>query len=152
MEVYIPIGSLIIAALALIVGPYVSWHVAKHQADTSLRVANKQIISPIRHTWIDTLRNRVAEIISEAHWYYVAGEEDQFSATDKKLVFLRRQVELMLNPAESDHQELNQRLDAVVASGMGNKDKGSFPDNVQQATTVCQGILKREWERVKTEI
>ena len=160
MESYISVGSLIIAGLALVVSPWITWYVAKYQTDSAQRMAAKQIISPMRQAWIDALRNRVAEIISEAHWFYVAGynsdeaaqNDNRFMDTDKKLVFLRRQVELMLNPKEEDHQRLNQLLDAVSSSGLGSKDQGHFSENVKQATAVCQEILKREWERVKHEV
>ena len=79
---WLPICSLIIAALAIVVAPSVSWRVARRQTETSLAVAQKQVIAPMRQKWIDLLRDRVAEIISTAHWFYVAGADDAATAPD----------------------------------------------------------------------
>ena len=48
MDNAIPILSLIVAALAVFVGPFISWFVAKSQLASSLEIANKQIIAPMR--------------------------------------------------------------------------------------------------------
>ncbi|WP_439605626.1 hypothetical protein [Hydrogenophaga sp.] len=130
LSFWIPVISLGVAALAVFVGPMVSWRVAKRQSDTSLKVAYKQIVAPMRQKWIDSLRDRVAEIISTSHWFYVSGmhevaelheDEDwdrQQNEVDRKLIFLQNQVELMLNPKEEDHRALVTALKEVVAAAV----------------------------------
>jgi hypothetical protein len=43
---------LVVAALAVFVGPVISWYAAKRQLTSSLAVANKQIVAPMRQAWI----------------------------------------------------------------------------------------------------
>lgn len=62
----IPVLSLIVAALAVFVGPIISWRVAKRQIESSSAVANKQIIAPMRQAWINSLRDAMAELASRA--------------------------------------------------------------------------------------
>jgi hypothetical protein len=163
---YLPLASLAVAALAVIVGPWVSWRIARRQIATAMHVAHKQVIAPMRQAWIDSLRDRVAEILNSSHWFYVAAEgdsplpadsnEEEFeragSVVDKKLLFLTRQIELMLNPDEEDHQLLRKRLSEVVESALGRgKVWDRFPQRCEAATAQCQKVLKREWERLKRE-
>jgi predicted membrane protein len=63
---FVSVGSMIVAALALFVGPYVSLRVARRQNETALAVAYKQVIAQMRQKWIDDLRERVSEIVSVA--------------------------------------------------------------------------------------
>jgi hypothetical protein len=160
LSFWVPVGSLAVAGLAVFVGPLVAWRVAKRHADTSLKVANKQVIAPMRQKWIDALRDRVAEIISTGHWYYVSGmnevakldaDEDwdkEKQQVDRKMIFLLNQVELMLNPLEGDHVALIEALKQVRNASMAG-------DNIAEAVSItndiCKKVLKREWERVKHE-
>ena len=77
MDKTIPVLSLVVAALAVFVGPLISWLVAKHQVASSLEVANKQIIAPMRQAWINSLRDLLAELTSSALHYHVAGFEER---------------------------------------------------------------------------
>jgi hypothetical protein len=69
----LPIISLIVAALAVFLGPLISWAIAKRhtssfeknlllQTETSLKIANKKIIAPMRQAWINQLRDLIAEL------------------------------------------------------------------------------------------
>lgn len=162
---WVPVGSLIVAAIAVVVGPLVSWRIAKHQSENNLKVANKQIIAPMRQAWIDTLRDRVAEVISTAHWFYVSGQDSAISPTteeesdielrrvERKLLFLINQVELMLNPNEKKHVKLLDSLNIVRSTiWPGMNRAAEFPDSVEKTNAICKAVLKREWERVKYEI
>lgn len=162
-ELIISIGSLVVAALAVILGPYVSWRIAKQQSAITVGVARRQLVAPIRQEWIQSLRQKVAEILSMAHWYYVAGEskagtrdgtgdERGMFEVERELMFLHRQVELMLNPTELNHQELVSSLQEVASCALGQGKRWSeFPTRIEKATTLCQKVLQREWERVKSE-
>ena len=159
---YVPIASLVVAALAVVVGPWVSWRVAKAASETSARIANQQVVAPMRQAWINTLRDRIAEILSTSHWYHVSGmsdshepaddpgEDPAFREVDRKLLFLRRQVELMLNPHEEDHRRLVESLDEVVRAGLGHGEAAmGIGGKFETATVLAQSVLKREWQRVK---
>jgi uncharacterized protein YneF (UPF0154 family) len=93
MERFIPILSLLIAAIAVFVGPAISVYIAKRQIRASSEIANeqirmtlkassKQITAPMRQAWINCLRNLLAEISSSALHYYVAGFEERIPAVN----------------------------------------------------------------------
>ncbi|MFT6585318.1 MAG: hypothetical protein ACJAUY_001623 [Cognaticolwellia sp.] len=164
---YLPFLSLIIAAFAVIVGPFVSYKVAKHQQDNSIKLANKQVIAPMRQVWINNLREDVSEFLSLSLWFYVTGkhddnfdykvldedseQENQSSKTDRKLSFLQTKIELMLNPIEEDHKALIRHLSKCKETAFHDK-KNEFEKSHKAASAKCSEILKREWERVKNEI
>ena len=86
--IILPILSLVVAALAVFVGPIISWIIAKRhtassvrnvslQAETSLRIANKQIVAPMRQAWINSLRDLIAELAGKCAHYWAAGSEER---------------------------------------------------------------------------
>lgn len=164
LSFWVPVGSLMVAALAVFIGPFVAWRVARRQSETALKVARKQIVAPMRQKWIDALRDRVSEILSTAHWFYVSGMEhvakldddedwdNERIKVDRKMLFLLNQVELMLNPKEEDHVSLLGALKQVrVATHPGESRSPDFRAVVERANDLCKKVLKREWERVKNE-
>jgi hypothetical protein len=153
MDKVIPLLSLIVAALAVFIGPMISWRIAKRQIASSLDVANKQIIAPMRQAWINNLRDLLAELISSSLHYYVAGYEDRKDEEYQYLTLLEHKVQLMLNPKEEDHQQLEalvRRMIQSIESGKGGTD--AFPNIRTELISVSRDILKREWDRVKQPI
>ena len=156
----IALASLAIALLAVVVGPWISWRVAQHQAVVSRGVANKQIIAPMRQAWIEKLRDRVAHLLSLSWWYYVSGRVDESdedddlagSKVERRLRFLLQEIELTLNLSESDHVNLLNELTLVV-NGALEIERGIdvFPEHHTKASELCRKVLKREWEVVKRE-
>jgi hypothetical protein len=57
----IPILSLVVAALAVFVGPIISWRIAKRQVTANFATSNKQIIAPMRQAWINNLRDLLSK-------------------------------------------------------------------------------------------
>jgi hypothetical protein len=98
MDKAIPPLSLIVAALAVFIGPIISWRIAKRQIASSLDVANKPIIVPMRQAWINNLRDLLAELISSSLRYYVAGYGDRKDEEYQRLTLLEHKAQLMLNP------------------------------------------------------
>lgn len=166
---WLPICSLVIAGLAIIVGPFVSWLIARRQVQTSLIVAQKQVIAPMRQKWIDSLRDRVAEFISTGHWYYIAGgneviptpnDEDQFEQHEslqiqqvsRKMIFMLNQIEMMLNPKETDHTTLIDSLKRIEKACFSHGEEHLLLfEFIDEAREMCQIVLKREWDRLKKE-
>jgi hypothetical protein len=109
MNTWISLISTCIALVAVIVGPIVSW-----------RIAKRQVVSPTRQQWINDLRSRIADLMSASHHFFVAwpggdlpeGEEMEAKA-HRKMLFLYREIELMLNPNEKDHQVLLELLQKI---------------------------------------
>ena len=71
----IPTLSLIVAAIAVFFGPWISLRIAKRQMASSAEVANKQITAPMRQAWINNLRDLIAELAGDALHYFPAGHD-----------------------------------------------------------------------------
>ena len=123
----VPILSLIVAALAVFVGPVISWCVSKRRLTATLEVSNKQIIAPMRQAWINNLRDILSELVSSALHYHVAGFEDRTDQEYQHLTHLEYKVSLMLNPREGDHQRLEELIAQMTAmlsqEGSANLDR-----------------------------
>lgn len=164
MDTLIPVLSLVVAGLAVFVGPLVSWFVTKRQlassgilADrqirASLSVANKQIIAPMRQAWINTLRDLLAELSSSALHYHVAGFEERTDDEYRRLTLLEHKVAMMLNPIEDDHKQLEQLIRKLISTlERGREAEQGFPDLHQAVVTLSRQIFKREWNVVKERI
>ena len=150
---------LIVAALAVVAAPFVSWLTTKQlirtsfalahdQTRTSLETANKQITAPMRQAWINKLRELLAELTSSAEHYYVAGYEDRTDKEYQRVTLLQAHIRLMLNPNEEDHQHL-ERLMRRMVTGIEKGKSDEFPVLLVDVIVLSQKILKSEWARVK---
>ena len=143
--------SLIVAALAVVVGPMVSWAIAKRQIRSLLEVSSKQITAPMRQAWINKLRELLAEFTSSTLHYYIAGFEDRTDDEYQRVTLLEARIQLMLNPNEKDHQ----RLVVLMRSMVDEIEKGGsdqFPRLHTELVALSQKILKSEWDRVRKPI
>ena len=146
----VSILSLIVAALAVVVGPMVSLAIAKRQILSSLEASNKQITAPMRQAWINKLRRLLAELISSSLHYRVAGFEDRTDEEYQRVTLLEAHIQLMLNPNEDDHQRLEAQIQRMVAEIQYEKGKkDNFTDLHAEVTALSRKILKREWNRVR---
>jgi len=82
----IPVLSLVVAALAVFISPLVSFFISRgqiknslelnqRQTNSSLAVANKQIVAPMRQKWINDLRDLIAELASDSLHYFRSGHD-----------------------------------------------------------------------------
>jgi hypothetical protein len=152
IQAYLPILSLIIAAFAVIVGPFVSYKVAKNQQNNSLKLANKQVIAPMRQVWINNLREETSAFLSLSLWFYVSEMHDhnvnneasdeeverdnQRLKADRRLSFLQTKIELMLNPTEDDHTALIRHLSKCKETAFDDK-KNEFSKHHKAAFAQC---------------
>ena len=149
----IPVLSLIVAALAVFVGPIVGWIAGRQQMLASLAVANKQILAPMRQAWINELRDNLAELASDTLHYFVSGMADRKDSDYQKLTLLEHKISLMVNPEESDHHRLLEVIRNLVSALESGKERDSeFIDAHKELVPLSRGILKREWDRVKGPI
>jgi hypothetical protein len=164
MERFIPILSLLVAVLAVFVGPAISLRIARRQIQASSELANnqirsameasnKQITAPMRQAWINSLRDLLAELTSSALHYYVAGFEERTDEEYQRLTFLQAKVGLMLNPNEDDHKRLEGLINWMINSIQYERGKSDeFPESHGQVTALARAVLKREWNVVKEPI
>ena len=143
--------SLIVAVLAVVVGPYVSLTIARRQIRASLEASNKKITAPMRQEWINKLRELLAELASSAQHYYVTGFEDRTDEEYQRLTLLQAHILLMLNSNEEDHQRLA-KLTRRIVTELEKAKIDEFPDHLVEMVILSQKILKREWDRVKEPI
>lgn len=167
ISAWLPVLSLVIAALAVFFGPLISLRIAKRQIEASLAVAKQQIetnlavtvrqtIAPMRQKWIENLRDRVAEYDSVAAWFYrktyMPSSGDDFASKDDqtiRMILLRQQIELMLNPNENDHNVLIDCLERIRMAAWNKDEHEKIIPAMNDLNACCKKILKQEWNRVK---
>ena len=157
--------SLIVALVAATAGPLVTMAIARfqlrsqkeqfeqlsaqfHQQLTEqTRQAKQQVISPMRQQWINSLRDTVAETLSQASMLHLRGDSPT-SAERQQLAAREAKLELLINPNEQDHEAL---LNAVrfAVNSIGSKPPQEFHDGRLKAVEVAQKVLKQEWEVTK---
>ena len=101
-------------------------------------------IADYRQEWINTLRNEMAEFQS----YGVLPNGNPTNERD--FYRLGTKIELLMNPEDPEYQTLQKYMyNYLMASEGDTIDKYS-----QNAAFVelCQKILKREWDRLKSDI
>jgi hypothetical protein len=153
------------ALVAVIVGPLVSWKIAKRQIAAS-NVSSK------RQVWIDELRKDVAEALALLSRIEELkrpspdlSREEQLDVFDTRMeaelraVELLMRVKLRLNPNEQAHNDLVAAFEELSRAApdpqSGETDEarrrlqaefGAARENVLKIT---QKILKSEWNRVR---
>jgi hypothetical protein len=148
VEKLIPVLSLVVAVLAVFIGPLISLVITRQQIASSMRVANKQIVAPMRQAWINELRDLLAELLSSTLHYCVAGFENRTEEEYRRIDLLQEKIGLMLNLKEADHQRLQELIKKMINS---IRDKG-FADAHTEVAVLSRTVLKREWDRVKEPI
>jgi hypothetical protein len=155
MTTAIPVLSLLVAVLAVLFGPVVTWRVARRQLSTNLEVSNKQIIAPMRQAWINNLRDLLSEITSSSLHYHVAGFEERTDEEYQHLTYLEYKIKLMLNPREEDHEKLEKligEMTCMLAKRGSMELDAQFESCHKAVVSLSRDVLKREWDRVKDRI
>ena len=158
--------SLGVSIMAIFFGNKRSLKIAEMQIESSTKLANKQLISPMRQIWIDNLRSRMSEFLSLSEKFYRLFNDPQGSIdfqknnnmeiipndAEMKLDSLYLEIYLMLNEKENDHLLLHVTMDQFRRH-LFDKDVTSekFYTTYTSITDLCKSILKREWEVVKND-
>ena len=149
----IPVLSLLVAFLAVIMSPFVSLAISKRQ----VRVAHRQMLGPMRQAWINELRRKVSVLMGDATFYAAAAAHpsENTETAYRVLSEIQQEIELMINPSETDHQDLVSSIGAMmramnkVISGKAPFDE--FKTEQRKVVALAQKIFKTEWDRVKVE-
>ncbi|HGZ6776634.1 TPA: hypothetical protein ACOLZV_004603, partial [Vibrio parahaemolyticus] len=141
-----PFLSVIVALLAVFIGPFFSSKMIRHQ-----------IVVPLRHKWIDDVRELITEFLSIAQLKVtlcengIINEENVDEDSYKKLLFIERKLTLLLNPNEELHAELLDSIRSLLDKSVhGPGNLLEFGPNVYEVTSLSQKILKEEWVRIKS--
>ena len=73
---------------------------------------------------------------------------------ERDVIRILREIELMLNPEEEDHEEFRKKLSKFAEALFGSdkttmENQRNFIAMELQVLNLCKSILKREWEVVK---
>lgn len=137
------------ALCAVLLGPLVSlWSEGKRS-----RIA---VLSANRQAWINELRSLVAEFMSLVLFLNAtrnaAESTSERNAKIERLMLIEAKVGLMINPKEDDHSalvtEIRRQIEATIKP-MSDTTVSTVKQSGGQLHKIAQGILKREWERVK---
>jgi len=138
------------ALVAVVLSPVVSIYVARRQIRASVVSANRQ-------AWINQLREALAELVTSLRFLNLrrdgslALEEGEWIERYQRAFHLTNKVVLLLNPGESDHQDLRAAIKQAGELLLDNAgDRGQkLVATTDRIVAQSQAILKREWERVK---
>ncbi|MEZ8771030.1 hypothetical protein AB6D79_23550 [Vibrio alginolyticus] len=144
----VSVGALGVAFLALFIAPIVN-----------ARISRRQVIAPLRQAWINSLRDKLAEIlsiVSVARFDIVSSIDASTETRDRslnedrlryeRLVFLVASIELHINSRESDHQSLVVLLKEI---SQGYHDNNDVEPRVAELVELSQKILSDEWKATK---
>ncbi|ANY77233.1 hypothetical protein BB934_02550 [Microvirga ossetica] len=146
------------AMIASIAGPFVNTRIAKFEFKTNVLSVNRQ-------KWIDTMRDLVASLnsqlliaaalrqtMNEPSGILIA-RDPELSRRVENLLRTVSKIELMLNPLKQDHQQLNVLMKEAIDHLRSPLLEDRVEDRIEVIShdiiQVLQGILKREWARVK---
>lgn len=136
---WIPILSLMVAALAVFIGPTLA-----------ARSAKRAMLGPMRQKWINDLRALLSEVSSRCLHYYQAGYENRTEEEYQHITDLEHQIIFMINPNEPEHQALVKIVRTMVGALEKGKDGDKeFISSYEQLLKDGRAVLKREWEVVK---
>ncbi|AMJ59397.1 hypothetical protein [Bosea sp. PAMC 26642] len=146
------------AMIASVAGPFVNTRIANIQFKANVLSVNRQ-------RWIETMRDLVANLNSqflavgiirqtmeEPTAIVIARDPELFKRVENLLLTVSK-IELMLNPLEQDHQQLNalmkSGIDELRSPPPGHGIEGRIEVINYGITQISQAILKQEWVRVK---
>jgi hypothetical protein len=101
-------------------------------------------IAEFRQTWINNLRDEMAEFQSHG---VLPGHDP---TKERDFYRLGTKIELLMNPRDPDYGKLQSLMYGFLSTANG--DASDKYGHNAQFVTVCQGILKREWDRLKRDI
>lgn len=146
------------AMIASIAGPFVNTRIATFRFKADVLSVNRQ-------KWIETMRDLVASLnsqfltvaairqtVEEPTSIVIARDPELFRRVESLLRTVSK-IELMLNPLEQDHQQLNALMREGVDWLRAPPPELDIEDRIEvisrDITQAAQAILKREWLRVK---
>jgi hypothetical protein len=146
------------ALVASILGPVVALLIAKRQI-------NANVVSSNRQKWIESLRDLIAEFVSQLVTVLVVksgwrGNWDRglpaiqsdraYLEKLERMVLVQSKIRLLLNPNEADHQALYRVIEAALEHSRSEQmHETEIASDIETIAQLAQGILKREWRRVK---
>ena len=131
----------IVALLAAVIALYGAWR-ANKIAENNISASIDLEIAKLREKWIDDLRSEMVEFSG-----CISDEELSEEIKIKQFVHFNK-ILLLMNPKDPNFGELE---DLMLA--MTERDNEVFDPKPHVAfVKLCQLILKREWEKLKSDL
>lgn len=144
------------AFLASLVSPFVTLAISRRQFRAN-------VISTNREKWIGTLREAAAEFISlgaaasmhaakgPVHAHARVQSDPALLPRFERIVLVRWNLRLLLNPTERSHMAVVQAVDAVAAELLaGNVDPVALQVKMDAIASATQVVIREAWQRVKS--
>lgn len=148
----ISILSLVVAILAVFVGPLISLKISKKQIEFSLKTTKLQTLGPMRQAWINNLRDMISDITSRCLHYWQTGTYQELDNKEyAEINHIRHKLELMLNPKEEKHRELLNAVKKMTKTAGAETDKEDEPffEAYNSVMKLSKDVLKEEWNVIK---
>jgi len=134
--------ALSIAFVAVVISPFVQWHISNKQIRATIRSSNRQ-------NWIDDFRDELSKYIALSGKYAHAKSRGLRVDLPEVGHFERREIfermRLRLNPNEMKHCEFEKALSVLHEASNLQELTIARADVVNKA----REMFKYEWERVK---
>lgn len=143
------------ALLASVIGPFVTFAISRRQFRAN-------VISTNREKWIGTLRETTAEFISlgaaacvqaangTAHGHARVQADPALLPRFERIVLVRWNLRLLLNPSERSHMAVAHAVDAVAAELIaGTADPVTLQSKMDAIASATQVVIREAWQRVK---
>ena len=118
---------------------------SRENAVLSARLSANVKLADMRQVWINELRNEMTR-------FFAMCNEKRNAPADVKAGKLHEsgtKIELSMNPSDSDYNELRSAMFAIYSEVPADTTAETLDDRY---VTVCQKILKREWDVLKGDI
>jgi hypothetical protein len=152
----------LVSALTAMIASVASLFVNTRIAQTEFKA---NVLSVNRQKWVEAMRDLVASLNSqllttavvrhtlrEPTGIVISRDPEWFRRVENLLRTVSK-IELMLNPLEHDHQQLKnlmrEGIDELRSPSLEHCIEESIEAISRDIIQVSQGILKREWVRVK---
>jgi len=131
-----------------------------------LLISKEQKTSEFRQAWINTLREDISKFIGQTNSVSKlviinkTSEKEKKKETSSDVILgsvemreLQSKIELLINPKEKEHIELIALIDNIIQELNDCNHIFEYQkiheNNIKKLTSLSQGILKKEWDRVK---
>ena len=141
------VTAVIVPILSALIGVLSAWITSrrlKKNEDKRRPFEGMLKIAEFRQQWINKLRSSMAEFQS----YGILPNLDP--TTEREFYKLGTEIELLMNPNDKDYCALKDSLYSFLSSAKGSVIE-KYKNNPRYIE-ICQKILKREWERLKTDL
>ncbi len=135
----------LLSCLAVIASAYISSTIAKKNIELNrkqLKFNHELKLAEFRQKWIDNLRDTMAEFQA------IGTHPKTDQILEKDFYKLGTKIQLLMNPADSEYDKLHSIMYEYYYAQTPD-EKNNLDDTFVK---LCQGILKREWDRLKSDL